>query len=154
MAKDIWNVVPGRGVGPALFGMQVPDIVKVLGQPRKQYPLDIDGNLQICYGGGLHLHFDGSEDLRFVSLEVDDPLSFVVAGLRTVGLSASEWLRELEGQGISLATRNVVFDETEFSDSTSDNSHCISLYVVAEKVSGLSMRVPYGPDDEPIWSFP
>jgi tetratricopeptide (TPR) repeat protein len=146
-----WAVLPGRGLGPVLFGMKQADIEDVLGVFRGILTMDFDGDICLHYETlGIWLYLDSDDDLRLTIIELSTRTPCHIEGHNLSGLSEIDAKQAFTKIGVEFDACKHDVDEIAWESS----SHGVSLYSWEGQVLGMSMNVCYGEDDEPIWAFP
>ena len=146
-----WEVLPGRGVGPLLFGMKQVDVEKILGVVPGIHTPDPDGDICLHYDElGIWLYLDSDDDLRLTIMELSARSFCHIGGHSLSGLSETDAKQAFSNGGVIFDSCEQDVDEVEWISS----SHGVSLYCKDSQVLGMSMNVCFDEDDEPIWAFP
>lgn len=146
-----WIIVPGRGVGPVLFGMRKQDVEKVAGSPSQILAPDDDGDVCLRYDDlGMSLYLDADDELRLSIIELVAEPHFRIGDRSLLGLSEAEAKVAFAADGVRFESDETCGDEVEWKSS----KHAVSLYCVGGRATGVSMNVLFGEDDQAQWPFP
>jgi hypothetical protein len=140
------EVRPGKGIGPLLFGLTEPELVRALGPPDKCYRTG-SGALRLQYFG-LRLEFsiEPENGNRFGWVEVHNP-DATLFGRPVVGeLAAGVLPRVAEALAEAPEHEDYGWMETYFYARS-----WVELQVRFGRVESVNCGVVYDESDEPQW---
>lgn len=91
------KITPGFGVGEIELGWTRQDARRRLGEPERSDRVAVDGTEWVEWhydSRAFSLYFDGDEDFRLVTIDVDDP-DIELEGYRPIGATEAEVLETL-----------------------------------------------------------
>ncbi len=117
MKQNIKEIVPGRGLGKLLFGMDRDEVMAIAGKPDEVenvpgFEEEVNDELESWHYDELEysLVFDADYDWKLVSIAVSDPF-FTLFGESVVGMSKEDCLDFLEKHNVPVTNVEDVSDD-------------------------------------------
>lgn len=102
--KENMDINPKNGVGQLLFGMKLPDVAALYGNPDKTYKDDEDNNIALFDSQKLRLTFYAEEGFRLGYIIASDA-SVRLFGAIVIGRTFAEVRQELVAKGFAKWTQ-------------------------------------------------
>lgn len=140
------EIRPGRGVGPFLFGLTEPELIRALGPPDKRYTTDSEALRLQYFGAQLEFSLEPDNGHRFGWIEVHNPEA-TLFGRRVLGEPIAAVLSRVS---------EAFAEEPEHEDYGGLETyfyarHWLELQVEFGRVVSVHCGVIYDAADEPLW---
>ncbi|SCY88450.1 hypothetical protein [Flavobacterium caeni] len=142
------KVNPKNGIDQLLFGMRLPDVIAIYGQPDKQYKDEDENAIALFNQSKMRLTFYMEEDFRLGYIIASDA-TLELFGNKIIGRSHAAVKNELHEQGLQKWTK----EGYDTYENWFNEDHWLVLQTEFDEIVKVELGAIINDKDEFDWKF-
>lgn len=142
------KINPKHGIDQLLFGMKLPNVIAIYGNPDKEYTDEDDNRIALYNAQKMRLTFYAEEDFRLGYI-IGAHGSLELAGQTIIGKNAADLRNALEKDGFAKWTK----ESYDTYENWFNEAHWIVLQTEFDEVVKFELGAIINDKDEFDWKF-
>lgn len=142
------KINPKHGIDQLLFGMKLPDVIAIYGNPDKEYNDEDDNRIALYNAQKLRLTFYEEENLRLGYI-IGAHENLELSGNKIIGRKMADVRNELEKNGFTTWTK----EGYDTYENWFNEAHWIVLQTEFDEVVKFELGAIINDKDEFDWKF-